>query len=215
MGINAPFPDSRPALTPQPLSAVLIDIAGRDQHDITLGELMRAFGGRAIGAVLFVFGLICTLPLPPGATSVFGLPLLLLAPQLIIGASAPWLPSGIKAHPLSLDDVRGPLMQVLPWLRRIEAVSKPRMSFLFGAVGERLIGLICTLLAVVLILPIPFGNMLPGLTVTVLSFSLIQRDGFIGLLGLALAAASATVLVAAAHIVVSLVSSALGWISAP
>ena len=39
------------------------------------------FGGRAIGALLFVFGLICTLPLPPGATTIFGFPLLLLAPQ--------------------------------------------------------------------------------------------------------------------------------------
>ncbi len=202
-------------MIPPPLSAVLLDIASRDQPTITLGELMRAFGGRAIGAVLFVFGLICSLPLPPGATSIFGLPLLLLAPQLIIGASAPWLPRGIKAHPLSLDDVRGPLMQVLPWLRRIEAVSKPRLSFLFGAVGERIIGLICTLLAVVLILPIPFGNMLPGLTVTVLAFSLIQRDGLIGLVGLALAAASATVLAAAAHIVVSLVASAFTALSLP
>jgi hypothetical protein len=106
-------------------------------------------------------------------------------------------------------------MQVLPWLRRIEAVSKPRLSFLFGAVGERIIGLICTLLAVVLILPIPFGNMLPGLTVTVLAFSLIQRDGLIGLVGLALAAASATVLAAAAHIVVSLVASAFTALSLP
>lgn len=182
---------------------------------MTLGDLMRAFGDRAIGAVLFVFGLICTLPLPPGATSILGLPLLLLAPQLVIGAAAPWLPAGVKARSLALDGLRGPLTRAVPWLRKIEAVSRPRLGFLFGAVGERLIGLICTLLAVVLILPIPGGNMLPGLTVTVLAFSLIQRDGLIALTGMGLAAASATVLVAAAHIIVSLLGAALSWVSPP
>lgn len=64
-----------------PLSAVLLDIAGHDEPRISIDDLMQKFGGRAIGALLFIFGLACTLPLPPGATTIFGFPLLLLAPN--------------------------------------------------------------------------------------------------------------------------------------
>jgi hypothetical protein len=196
-----------------PLSAVLVDIADHDEPRISVAELTRKFGGRAIGALLFVFGLACLLPLPPGATTIFGFPLLLLAPQLVIGASVPWLPKGVKARRISTADLRNGLPKVIPWLRRVEAVSKPRLAILFGPVGERAIGIVCTMLAIVLILPIPLGNILPALAVSALSFSLIQRDGAIALVGHALAATSAGVLVIAAHIIVRAFQQFLGVLS--
>lgn len=186
----------------QPLSAVLQDIAEHDEPRISVEELMEKFGGRAIGALLFVFGLACMLPLPPGATTIFGLPLLLLAPQLVIGAGAPWLPQKVRERTLSTADLRKGLPRVIPTLRKAEAVSKPRLGFLFGALGERVLGVVCTALAFVLILPIPGGNILPAMAVSALSFALIQRDGVIALLGYALAITSASVLALAAHIIV-------------
>lgn len=185
-----------------PLSAVLSDIAEHAAARISIQELMEKFGGRAIGALLFVFGLACTLPLPPGATTIFGAPLLLLAPQLIIGSRAPWLPERVKTRTLATADLRKALPKVIPILRRVEAISRPRFVFLFGNVGERLLGLVCTALAIVLILPIPGGNILPAMAVSALSFALIQRDGLIALIGYALAITSASILVLAAHIVV-------------
>lgn len=186
----------------QPLSAVLAEIAAHDAPRISVAELTQKFGGRAIGALIFVFGLACFLPLPPGATTIFGAPLLLLAPQLVIGASAPWLPRRVKEQTILTADLATGLGRAIGWLERIEAISRPRLVILFGPVGERVLGLVCTVLALVLILPIPLGNMLPALAVSVLSFSLIQRDGLIALVGYAVTAASATVLVLAAHIVV-------------
>jgi len=185
-----------------PLSAVLIDIAAHGEPTISVAELTQKFGGRAIGALLFVFGLACLLPWPPGGTTIFGLPLVLLAPQLIIGASAPWLPQAIKAREISTADLRKGLPRVIPFLQKVEAVSRPRLVILFGAVGERLIGLVCLILALVLILPIPGGNIPPALAVSTLSFALIQRDGLIALLGYAMVAASGLVLAAFAHIIV-------------
>ena len=166
-----------PPATELPLSAVLTEISEHGEPRISVEDLMQKFGGRAIGALLFVFGLACMLPLPPGATTIFGFPLVLLAPQLVIGAA-------------------------VPWLQKVEVVSKPRLTFLFGGVGERVLGLVCTALALVLILPIPGGNILPAMAVSALSFALIQRDGLIALLGYALAVTSASVLALAAHIIV-------------
>lgn len=196
-----------------PLSAVLQAIVAHEEARISVAELTRMFGGRAIGALLFIFGLACMLPLPPGSTTILGLPLLLLAPQLVIGASAPWLPERIKRRTISTADLRLGLPRVIPTLQKIEAVSRPRLVTLFNPLGERLIGLMCTLLALVLILPIPLGNILPALAVTVLAFSLIQRDGLIALVGYAIAITSASVLVLAAHILVSLIQQTLGALS--
>lgn len=204
---------AEPPANELPLSAVLLDIAEYAEARISIEELMQKFGGRAIGALLFVFGLICTLPLPPGATTIFGFPLLLLAPQLVIGASVPWLPERVKQRTLSMGDLKTALPKVIPTLQKVEAISRPRLVILFGAVGERLLGLVCTILAIVLILPIPGGNILPAMAVSALSFALIQRDGLIALFGYALAIASASVLVFAAHIIVRMFLQVLTVIS--
>lgn len=193
--------------TPLPLSDVLRELSEHDGPDISVADMSARFGGRALGALLLIFGLLCMLPLPPGGTTIFGLPLLFLAPQLVIGKRAPWLPGKVSRQKVPAGDLRAGLPRVIPWLQKVEAVSRPRLSFLFGPVGERLIGLVCTVLAFVLILPIPLGNILPATAVTVLSLSLIQRDGVIALLGYAIAGASAGVLALAAHVVIRALQS--------
>jgi hypothetical protein len=198
----------------QPLSTILADIAEAEAPQTTLAELSGHFGGRAIGALLFVLGLACALPLPPGATTIFGLPLLALAAQLTLGASQPWLPDKVKRRPIPAAKLRAGFARVVPWLRRVEAVSRPRLPAMFGPVGQRVIGGVCTVLAVVLILPIPLGNMLPALAVSVLSFSLIQRDGVIAILGHAAAVASAGVLAVAGHIIVKALQQMWGLVAA-
>lgn len=73
---------------------------------------------------------------------------------------------------------------------------------LLNPIGERLIGVVCLALALVLILPIPGGNILPAMAVSTLAFALIQRDGVIAIVGYLLALTSASVLALAAHVIV-------------
>lgn len=160
------------------ISAIVRELSARDS--VSVGEIIDRFGTRAFGALLFIFALPNLLPLPPGSSTVLGAPLLLLAPQVALGVDAPWLPRSVDGRRISgadLNKVFGPL---LPWVERFEKISRPRIGLLFSPWGQRLIGVICSLLAFVLILPIPLGNLLPGLTIGVLGFSLFQRDGFCG-----------------------------------
>lgn len=184
-----------------PLSVILREISQADTPTVSIGELTERFGGRAMGALLLVFGLACTLPLPPGGTTIFGAPLVLLAPQLVFGSRAPWLPARLRARTIATADLRNGLPPVLRLLERVEAVSRPRLLFLFGPLGERAIGLVCTVLALVLILPIPLGNILPAASVSLLSLALVQRDGVLALLGYGLAGLSGGVLVLAAGLI--------------
>lgn len=102
--------------------------------------------------------------------------------------------------------------RLLPMLERIEQLSRPRLFFLFGPVGDRLIGLVCTLLALVLILPIPFGNLLPAFAIGTLALGLFQRDGVIALIGYASAATSAGVLLLTAGAVVAALRQLGSWV---
>lgn len=48
---------------------------------------------------------------------------------------------------------------------------------------ENLVGLVCLVLAVILMLPIPLGNTLPALAISVLALGVLERDGIWIVLG--------------------------------
>lgn len=204
---------TRPDPNRQPLSEVLRAIAERKEKRVSVAELSDTFGHRALGALLLVFGLICALPLPPGGSTVFGLPLVLLAPQLMLGLRSPWLPRRLRRRSMRREHLAKGLQRVLPWLERVEAISRPRLGLLFTGPGQRFIGLVCTIFALVLILPIPLGNMLPAAAVSVLSLSLVQRDGLLALAGYALATASISVLVLAANVIWRSLEHLIGFVT--
>jgi hypothetical protein len=200
-------------MTTKSLSAVIAGFGEDLRPAITVGEMLDAFDSRASGAMLFVFGALNCLPLPPGSSTILSLPILLLAPQLAWGAGAPWLPRGLVERPLKRDDLRGLFRKLTPVVKRMELVTRPRLNWMIGTTGERLIGVLCTLLALVLILPIPLGNIAPGATVAVLALALLQRDGLLALLGYLMAALSAGLLVVSAGVVTVGVRAVVGVLS--
>jgi hypothetical protein len=115
---------------------------------------------------------------------------------------------------MSTAELRQVAGRIVPILQKIEKVTRPRLDFLFGPVGDRLIGAVCSLLACVLILPIPLGNVLPAIAVSLLSLALVTRDGFLALAGYAVAVASASVLTIAFGIVLRTVQHLLAIVSA-
>lgn len=200
-------------MTIQSLSDVIESFGEDTRPVLTVGQMLDQFDSRAFGAMLLVFGLLNCLPLPPGSSTILSLPILLLAPQIAVGREVPWLPRKLVEHPLKRDDLRGLFRKLTPIVRRMELVSRPRLGFLFAQGGERLIGVVCTLLALVLVLPIPLGNLAPGATVAVLSLALLQRDGLLALLGYMMAAVSVGLLVVSAGVVAAAVDRLLHMFS--
>ncbi len=200
-------------MSQEKLSDVIEGFGDDPRPVLTVGQMLEDFDSRAFGATLLVFGLLNCLPLPPGSSTILSLPILLLAPQIALGANAPWLPERLVEKPLKRDDLRGLFRKITPVLRRLEVVTRPRLGFLFSTGGERLIGVVCTLLALVLVLPIPLGNLAPGATVAVLALALLQRDGLLALLGYLMAAGSTALLFVSASVVTAAVKSLIGVIS--
>lgn len=196
----------------RPISEILRELC--DQDSVRVGDIIHRFGGRAFGALLFVFAIPNLLPLPPGSSTVLGAPLLLLTPQVALGADGPWLPRFLDDRRLSGADLTKAFGRLIPWVERVERVSRPRLGLFFGGLGERLMGAICALLSFVLILPIPLGNLLPALTIGFFGFALFQRDGVFAIVGYALAGVSAFLLYLAADVVADGVRLLVNWLGA-
>jgi hypothetical protein len=185
------------------LSALLLALAECEGSRLSIEAVLAHFGRRAFGAALFVFAAPNLLPLPPGSSTVLGLPLLIIAPQLMFGAKTPWLPRSVGCRTLDLSVLRAFCRRAAPWVARVERLTTRRLPFMFAGPGVIAIGLVCTLLAAVLLLPIPLGNLLPATAIAILALSLTQRDGVLAVAGHLAAGASVAVLVLGGRVVVA------------
>lgn len=174
-----------------PLSSVLQQLAeDRGRERISVGDLLAALSDRALGALLFVFACPNVLPALPGTSVILGAPLVLLAAQLAFKRK-PWLPGFIARRSMARPDFQALMGRICPWLRRAEKMLRPRASAWALPPMEYLVGLVCLLLAIVVLLPIPLGNMLPALAISLLALGVLERDGLWIMAGLVTAAAAA------------------------
>ncbi len=175
------------------LSAMLFALAHDESRErIAVRDLLAALGDRALAAMLFVFAVPNVIPVPPGTSAILGAPLVFLAAQLAFGLR-PWLPGVIANRTMTRADFATLVRRITPWLRRAERLLRPRVAVLALPPFEYLVGLLCLLMAVILVLPVPLGNMLPALTISLLALGILERDGLWILAGLASAAVSAVV----------------------
>ncbi|WP_281493630.1 exopolysaccharide biosynthesis protein [Ancylobacter koreensis] len=165
-------------------------IAADSRHErIAVGDLLKAMRERAFGPLMLIFALPNVLPTPPGTSSVLGAPLIFLAAQLALGRS-PWLPPLIARRSIARKDFAAFVDKATPWLAKAERLLRPRLGVLAHPPAEYVVGAVCFVLAVVLVLPIPLGNMLPALAICILALGILERDGLWILVGVALAALS-------------------------
>lgn len=164
----------------EPASALLRRLIANHPHDrISLDDLLNGVGHRAFGLLLMLLALPNSIPLPspPGLSTVFGLPMAIFAAQLVLGHKTPWLPAFLRRKTLPRDEILKFLDRATPYLNKVERRLKPRMRWFVGPTGERLAGLIIFVLAVVLSLPIIFGNFLPAFAVLLMALAILARDG--------------------------------------
>lgn len=161
------------------LSATLAD------KPATLGAVLAATRGRGFGLLLVLIALPFISPIPlPGLSTPFGLVVVIIGARLAWG-KRPWLPDRLLRRELPPRLVRRLLAAgqvVVGWL---EMLSRPRLDFLHEQKAyRRIAGGLITLSGLLLLapLPVPFTNMLPALTVILLSAGAVERDGlfFVG-----------------------------------
>ena len=183
---NDPQAQSRPL----PLSQRLAQIVEECEADrLSFSELARQLHARAWGGLLFIFAAINVLPLPPGTSAFFAIPILLVSGQMVFGRASPWFPARLDRRGVTKRELQR-LIAKIEWIElRVERIFKPRLGRLTGPTATRLIGLVCFLLALVAGIPIPLFHVAPAIAIVLFGLALIYRDG-----ALVIAAAVAAVL---------------------
>jgi hypothetical protein len=153
---------------------------------VTLGEVVQGFGHRAFGLLMLLLGLPMALPVSaiPGVSTLFGVPLILVAAQLALGWSSPRLPRVLAERGVPRASMARILARAEPWLRKAERVTRPRLPWLSSWLAERLVAALCVVLAAVMALPIVGGNQPPGIAISLFAVGLLERDGIFVLLGI-------------------------------
>lgn len=184
---TTPTQDPEPHATDHSFSDVLQALAADTSRDrISVADLLTALGDRALAALMFVFAAPNVLPVPPGTSAILGAPLVFLAAQLAFGRR-PWLPRFVSSRSMSHGDFATVVGKLAPWLARAERLMRPRLSSLALPPMEYVVGMVCLLMSIVLVLPIPLGNVIPALSISVLVLGILERDGLWVLAGVLIA----------------------------
>ncbi|MCB1475692.1 MAG: exopolysaccharide biosynthesis protein [Rhodobiaceae bacterium] len=182
--------------TRRSMSLWLLQAANRDRRaqTIEIETLLRELGERSFGWSLLLFALVNLLPLPLGSTLLTGIPLLIVSVQMVLQFDHVRLPGFITRRQLSRTALRQGIIRLQPLMRRIERIIHPRQDWVFAY--ERLLGVALFLIAFALFLPLPLSGWLPALSMLIVSFGIVERDGTVTLIGLGLGLVSILVTVA-------------------
>ena len=164
---------------PLPLSKRLEQILHEVPERLTFTDLASRLHARAWGGLLFIFGAINTLPLPPGTNMFFAIPLVIVAAQMAFGRASPWFPSRIDRRGVTRAELER-LIHKMAWLEaRVERIFKPRLPRLTGPTAARLISFACFILSIGAAIPIPAIHVVPAGTIVLFALALIYRDGLL------------------------------------
>ena len=161
-------------------SQILLALASQPGERLTVREIMSVLQDRAFALLIVLLGLPNCLPMPPPIPLVCGLLLALVAIQIVFGRDAPWLPKQLMNRSVARTDVERAVGRAMPAFRRLERISRPRMTFLDTPLAMRLMGAVVLVLALGLLFAPPFVGQIPlGLAVCLVGLGLVERDGLV------------------------------------
>jgi len=183
----------RPKRRRRAVSKLLADFGKDGQGErIALGDIVRALAHRGHGLLLLLFALPNLVPLYlPGLAAIFSLPLAVVSTQMLLGRRHAWLPNAVLDRSLARADYERLIGRTAPYLGKVERVLRPRLIGLTNPLAQRLVGLLCLGLSLLLALPVPLTNIPLALPIALMGLALIARDGLLVAIGSTLGAAAA------------------------
>ncbi len=152
---------------------------------ISLFEIKTALHERGFGLLMLLFAMpLCIPVIPPGLSSVPGIPLIIFSVQMIYGADSPWLPKWIGRITIKRVTLARMIEKGAPYLRKVEKLMQPRFLIISSQNGEKLVGFVSLFCAVSTVTPFPMTHFIPGLAILLMSFGLLSRDGLTVIVGI-------------------------------
>ena len=177
----------------------VIDALQRADHEgdghVSMRNIVRAFGGRIYGPVLFILGLLQVLPTGaiPLITGAVGIGALLLFGQMLAKPGQPWLPRRLLDVSIPQDRLDRALARARPWMQRADRYLGPRLEVLVSGPALLVLALAGagTAALIVALGFVPGAASVPALALVCFGVGLTTYDGAAVLVGYAVIAGSA------------------------
>jgi hypothetical protein len=171
-------------LTLSRTSALLEELLSQEPDGpVDLDWLLGRLDKRSFGLLLLLLGL---LVIVPGVASIASLMVIFPSVEMMIGRDRPRLPQFLSKRPFDFKRFKRFAERVLPGLRAIEKLSRPRWT-LPHALASRLIGAVVFLLSLSAIWPLPLVNIIPGIIIVFIAIGYLQDDDLLLAIGVAAA----------------------------
>lgn len=174
-------------------------LTGLPEEKVSIGFIVAYLRRRSFGGV---FILLATLSLLPGISFFAGLVMIIPALQLVAGLRTPLLPKFISEREVSAVLLKEYGGNAIPWIEKIERLIKPRWLFLTLPPMTNITGLLVVALALVIMVPLPFSNLPPAVSILLLAFGLLEHDGLIIFFGIIASAIALTIGVLISYVAV-------------
>ena len=160
------------------------------EESTTVAAILSRLGRRSFGGILI---LLAGLGLIPGISVVVGFIILVLGLQMMVGFESPSLPKAFTQRQIKSARAHQVLGRCIQYVVFIEKWVKPRWTFMNKPIFTMALGLVITGLGFVMLLPLPFSNFPPAVTIIILSIGQLERDGLTVFVGLVASVVSFTV----------------------
>ena len=155
----------------------LLEKAGSETR-VSVGRVLHVFGVRGFALLLLVLSLLnIVIFMVPLISILFGVPMVILAVQMVLGLKAPIFPAALRRQSIPRSALMSGGARVVGWVAKIESYIKPRFLFLSSPWLIRVHGVVLMLLAVMVTVPVPLFNVPPSLGIAFMAIGLLQRDG--------------------------------------
>jgi hypothetical protein len=159
------------------LSDVFEELAAEDRARVSIQDMVDALGDRSFAPVMILLAVPNAIPFLPGSSAVLGFLLALIGLQLVLGMRRIRLPARLTRWSFDRDGFARVVARITPWLVRFERMARPRFWPETYRLAERLAGFVAILLALMIMLPIPFANGVPAIAICFLALGISERDG--------------------------------------
>lgn len=178
---------------------------------LSLRELLQLHGEASGAVLLMLMALLSTAPIA-GAGTVLSLGIFALAWAWLRGHDSPPLPERLVALQLNETWTRRCLHSLAWTYERAERWLRPRWTTLSHTRTRFWWALWIALMAALIFLPLPLGNVLPGTSLMLLSLGWLFRDGLVLLLSAATGMAGVGYAVSVGHLAFAAWQHAGAWI---
>jgi len=157
--------------------------ADLSEERVSMKTLAQAHGPAAHGTLLLLMAVPCVLPVL-GVGTVLGLGMAALAVAMWRGHSSACLPRRVAELELSRHWAQCVLGMLASAYAMAGRFARARLSHLASPSRRSWTAAAIGLMALIVVLPIPFGNVLPALATMLIGLGLVFRDGVAMALGL-------------------------------